>query len=48
MVGHSDNIIYIVHADMAFTRSKVKEKVTGLLKFQKLHRHFSMELKTVG
>ena len=28
---------YVLHADMTLTRSNVKVKVTGLLKFRKLH-----------
>jgi len=35
MVGHAGSPTGIVHADVTLTRSKVK--VTGLLKFRKLH-----------
>jgi len=36
-VGHADSTTCIVHADVTLTRSKVKVKVMGLLKFWKLH-----------
>ena len=36
MVGHAGSPTGIVHADMTLTQSKVKVKVTGLLKFRKL------------
>jgi len=58
MVGHAGSPTGIVHADMTLTQSKVKVKVTGLLKFRKLPkialsyvcllRHFNMELKSDG
>ena len=37
MVGHAASPTCIVHVDMTLTRSKIKVKVTGLLKFRKLH-----------
>jgi len=39
MVDHVDRrpTTCIVHVDVILTRSKVKVKVTGLMKFQKLH-----------
>jgi len=36
-VGRAGSPTRIVHVDMTLTRSKVKVKVTGLLKFRKLH-----------
>ena len=55
MVGHAGSPTGIVHADVTLTRSKVKVKVTELVKLQKLHccrsyllRNFRVELKTDG
>ena len=55
MVGRTGSPTRFVHVDMTFTRSKVKVKLTGLLKLWKLPkialfyvyllRHFGMELK---
>jgi len=36
MVGLAGSTTGIVHADVTFTRSKVKVKVTGLLNFREL------------
>jgi len=37
MVGHAGSLTRIMHANMILTRSKVKVKLTELLKFRKLH-----------
>ena len=46
MFGHAGSPIGIVHADMTLTRCKVKVKVTGLLKFRKLH--FSRSISAIS
>jgi len=57
MVGHAGSRIRTVYVDVTLTQSKVKVKVTGLLKLRKLPnialfqvylRHFGTELKTDG
>ena len=45
MVGRAGSPTGTVHADMTLTRSKVKVKVTGLLKFRKLH--FSRSISAI-
>ena len=44
MLGHGGSSVCIVHVDMTLTQSKVNIKVTGLLKFHKLH--FSMSISS--
>jgi len=39
MVGHAGSSIRIVHADMTFTRFKVK--ATGLLNFRKMPKNWT-------
>jgi len=44
MVGHAGCHTCIVHVDVTLTGSKVKVKVMGLIKFQKLH--FSVSISS--
>jgi len=48
MVGHAGCTAVIVHADMTLTRSKVKDKVTGLLNFRKLAKPRMLTAMTVS
>ena len=48
MVGHAGSRIRTVYVDVTLTQSKVKVKVTGLLKLQKLPRIAHSLLRTLS
>jgi len=48
MIGRAGSHTHIVDADVTLTRSKVKVKVTGLLKFRKLPKPCMLAAMTVS